>query len=379
MLDNFEKLWARENSGRWWDNPWWVDQQYQAEFHLQRAQVETAFNALREVFDVNWAKEPGARRHPIFSDLFSASGLSPFVFLYRLGTSLRKLQEMDLLGDLPRRLRGIDEFEGACAEALVLEQWVEAGVKVERGAPSKKGNKRGDWKVSDGEAVIYGEVKRIWPARKNSERSDLGEFILGNVLERMGAAGVQGEVLFELLIRPESLSEVWQFKRLAQDIADKVMKHFEANRMAQSTGWQIVEGLARYRYVPGVEPEGLHGSFGGIPYNMRDEGDKMMEVVEEAATQLPSPGPGIVMISGSGRAAALPFADEIGQRIVDRFRMAGDSCSHIAGVLVVRNYLVPGHGLTQSAIFAKNPVGAALDTALLKRGFPSLSIWIDQR
>lgn len=375
MDDGFAEFAALKASGRWWEAAWLRDPKYLADLHLRPEQVEASIGALRACFDENWAKAETFATHPIIQELFGSSGLVPFNFLYDLGDSLRLLTEHALLGDLARRLKVADEFDGAWAELAALAQWVAAGVQVERNVRSGSGNKNCDWKASAGDSVIFGEVKRIWSARKNSERSDLGEHILGNVLELMGAAGICGEFRMQLLLRPETLPEVWELKRAAASIARKIMAHLEKNRESVITDWQVIEGVARYQYIPGVEPEGLHGDFGGIPHNLSEEGDKIMDVVEEAAGQLPSSGPGIVMISGGGGGGGLPFGQETGVRILERFDMAQESLGHVSGVLVVKTYLIPEHGLARLATYVPNPRGKELDMALLKRGFPTLTIW----
>ena len=49
----------------------------------------------------------------------------------------------------------------------------------------------------------------------------------------------------------------------------------------------------KYRHVVGMKgAEGVQGSFGGIPHDMRQEAGKIMDAAEEAASQLPSCGPG---------------------------------------------------------------------------------------
>lgn len=112
-----------------------------------------------------------------------------------------------------------------------------------------------------------------------------------------------------------------------------------------------------------------------VPFDLAAEGDKMMDVVEANADQIPSVGPGIFMISGSAEAAALPFSDAAGVRIVERFRAANNSLRHIAGILVIKTFLFPEHGLVQFAILVQNPCGLELSLNLLKRGFPELIVW----
>ena len=81
------------------------------------------------------------------------------------------------------------------------------------------------------------------------------------------------------------------------------------------------------------------------------------------------------MISGGGAAAGIPFAEETGKRVAERFRLIEEPCRHIAGILLIRTYLVPEYGLTQVAVFARNPIGTEVDVELLKRGFPTLVLW----
>ena len=344
---------------------------------MQADAIEEAFAALRDVFNEDWVREQTDGQHPMLPELFGATGLSPFSFSYELGEGLRILGQHGLLGNLPRRLKNTEEFDGAHAELNALAQWLEAGARVQRDVPSGNGNKNCDWKVWDGNAVIYGEVKRINVARLNREMSSLVALVFERVMARIGNS-VRGRFDLELLIRPKSLAEVQRFSEKAGEIADKIVRHLEACLGKASSDWQVVESLAKYRYVAGKESDRLQGGFVGIPYDMRAEADKTMDVVEEAASQLPSSGPGVVMISGGGRAAGLPFAREAGRRMVERFGMPESPCGHIAGVLIVRSYLVPEHGLTQLSVYVQNPVGPEVNMDLLKRGFPSLEIWVEE-
>lgn len=294
MSDGFDELSAIRISGRWWDIPWWADKMYAAEFGLSNDQVESAFAALSALFSEKWAKRQTDGRHSILQELFGVRGLSPFSFLYSLGKDLEVLGEKRLLGNLERRLRNANGFSGARAELSALAQWAEAGVEIQRDAPSGNGNKNCDWKVSDGSVVIYGEVKCVDLSPVNKRRQFLD--------------------------------------------------------------------------VPPWERE-------PVPFDLSAEGDKAMDVVEAYADQIPAQGPGVFMISGNGSAAALPFSEAAGKRILERFLAAGASLRHIAGILVVRTFLFPEHGLVQFVIFVRNPSCPNISMDLLRRGFPSLIIW----
>lgn len=426
MSDFLEELKSAINSGHWWDRPWWRDPLYQAEAGLEALEVERAFQTLIEVFDEAWANgqidglireaktlvaagrlpealrqfaeeqfqkakcrndEFGAARfllgmlfdrgpsHPMFCELFGRSGLLPFSFLYELGRDLELLRADGLLGDLPGRLRDSREFDGAFGELNALARWVAVGVKVERNVHSGAGDKNCDWKVSDGQNVIYGEVKCLQIAKTNRVLSALVAGIFGRVMARLKAAGIRGRLDLELLIRPESLNEVQEFALKADATADEITRHVEQHVGEEGGVWQVVAGLAKYCHVGGKDAEVLHGSFAGIPYDFRWEAAKIMKVVRNHASQLPASGPGVMMLAEGGRAASLPFAHETGRRIVERFRVAGRRYAHISGVLVLKSLFVLGQGAVQLYTYVPNPEGTRLNLELLKRGFPNLRIW----
>lgn len=293
MPDYFEEIETIRKSGRWWERPWWRDPLYRAEVGVDADLIEPAFEALREVFDEKWAKRQ-VNGHPMLQDLFGATGLNPFAFLYELGVSLKTVRQAGKLGSLAKRLKHSEEFTGAHAEVGAVAQWIQAGVKVELDVPSGNGNKNCDWKISAEGAVIYGEVKRIELAQVNKQRQ-------------------------------------------RHDLPP----------------WER-------------EP---------VPFDLAAEGDKTMDVVEKHASQLPSTGPGVFMVFGRGSAAAMPFSDAAGKRIVERFRVENSPCGHIAGILVVRIFQIPEHGIVQFVAFVRNPKGPELSMDLLKRRFPNLLIW----
>lgn len=284
---------AIRKSGRWWERPWWRDPIYRTEPGVDAEQIEPAFDALREVFNEKWVKRQ-VDGHPMLQELFGATGLNPFAFLYELGVNLKTLRKSGKLASFAKRLKDPGEFTGAHAEMGAVAQWIHAGIEVELNVRSGNGNKNCDWKISDGGAVIFGEVKRIELAQVNKQRQN-----------------------FDL--------PPWERKP--------------------------------------------------VPFDLTAEGDKTMDVVEKYAAQLPSTGPSVFMVFGRGSAAALPFSDAAGKRMVERFKVENSPCRHIAGILVVRIFQFPEHGLVQLVVFVRNPKGSELSMDLLKRGFPNLVIW----
>lgn len=175
MLKDLDSIRKARGSGRWWDIPWWTDEMYLSEFGLSASQVDSAFVALREIFSDKWARRQVSNQHPMLQELFGASGLSPFNFLYCLGRDAEILRKEGLWGDLGSRLRNAAEFVGARAEIRALAQWIGTGVTVQRAVPSGNGRRNCDWKVSDSGAKIYGEVKCIdlFPVNKRLTAHDV--------------------------------------------------------------------------------------------------------------------------------------------------------------------------------------------------------------
>jgi hypothetical protein len=160
--------------GPWWEVPWWAEEVYSKESGWSPSQIALAFANLRDVFSDKWSREVGP--HPMLPELFNARGLSPFTFLFKLGDDLGILLQKNLLGDLPRRLRSADEFDGARAELRALAQWTTAGLKIERNVLAGNGNRNCDWKVSEADTTIYGEVKCIEPAQANKRPDVIDPF-----------------------------------------------------------------------------------------------------------------------------------------------------------------------------------------------------------
>lgn len=406
--------------GNWLERTWWRDSMYQTELALRADQIKEAFSALSKVFSKDWAKteidsviaeakkplsptrdispwekllrdklaEAKSRydeysaasslcgMHPVFGHLFHRGGLDTFMFLYRMGGSLLALKQQGLLYGLVGRLRDGDQFEGACAELNMLADWIAAGVKVERdvcSAKGKTGQKNCDLKVSDGKDKIFIEIKCLEKSAANKERSSLTDCVVSKVLSRLNARGLNGLFEMELLLRPTSREEVSQQARDADRMADAIAKHAEQGAGDKSGEWRVIDGLARYRHVPGNE--GMRGGASGVPLDMRAEADKVMSAVRKAAKQVPAKGPGVVMVWAHGNAALTIFGSELPERIVQRFEERPTEYADISGVLILRSMFFPEHGEVEIGTYVPNPNGPRLSMELLKRGVPNLQEW----
>lgn len=215
MEDSPERRKSAIDSGRWWVIPWWKEPQYHAEAGFEASEIDGAFQALIDVFDEAWANEQidrpilkvkaliaagtlpgplkqfaeeqfgkakcrndefraaqfliGVPSHRMFGDLFGSRGPIPFKVLLQQGSDLQMLLKGRKLGKLKGRLRHPEQFEAAEWEVIVMARWLEAGVRVEPDWPSGNRGRNCDWKVSDGEDVIYGDVKCLDLCPKNKE------------------------------------------------------------------------------------------------------------------------------------------------------------------------------------------------------------------
>lgn len=274
--------------------------------------------------------------HPLFNYLFS-EGKSRFEFWVALGRDLLDVGEADLMGNLYKRLKATNNYEGAYFELRILAYLKRRGFSIQRDPPSGIGKKKGDIRVSKGSEVLFVELKSLLkPSEVNNNISSISYKLFHEVTSGLPGSYMLhlelSKILCEKAKTKKGLRNLWSsIPGIVQQIKEDIVKRINNGEW----GYHTVHGLAGYHlYQRQRAGSGGQGSFTGLPLLQQAEAEKMFRnAVRNAVNQLPQDKPGILIVE-------LPFFIDsymIRCGLSSRFKKKKQKYKHLSAVILMHN------------------------------------------
>ena len=326
-----------QESGEWWTISWWRDDVYYENRQFTKAEADTAFGKLKEIYDANWmiVQANESVRHPIYQEL-CMEGRSGFDYLVRLGLNIYAVESGFLDWRSTGRLRETGEYLGIAFELDILAHLLRQNFEVKREVPSNNASrKKADFQVIKGSETLFVEVKHLKFSEMSDSISDIAFHIYAYIMMDPSIHSIPHVLNLELgreildcartKAGLDSMRSSWQC--IAEAIRDDVSK----NLSQQAWGGHSLPGLAKYFIYP-REQGGEAGSFQGLFTSSQKKEVKRIfkNLVSDAIEQLPQHTAGLVIVR-----VPLPLDIEFAKvSFIARFHKNPKRYHHLSGVML---------------------------------------------
>lgn len=189
-----------KESTRWWQEPWWLEEQYSAAYgnSISPEQVDACVLAVSRVFSEAWLKRTKPHRAALW---LVSKGLNPLQFLISLGNDILATQNAPGFSGLVRNLRNPDNYESARLELSIAALLREEGYDI-RLYPKLPNGKSSDLAAQLGKEEVYFEVKILRESDIDQLPCDFRDWLGRTVDELASQAGI-GSTIKNYLISLE--------------------------------------------------------------------------------------------------------------------------------------------------------------------------------
>jgi hypothetical protein len=323
-------------TGEWWIDPWWLNDNFLEVRPRTATQVQEAFEYLKEIFTPGWLR---SYKGELIENLFLRSILyerSTFTrnHLISLSERLKRFENIGGIHIIIRGLRGRHESDAADMELDLADYFLQEGYQVEFPIAKSSRGKSADIRLSKGCIRLAVECKRLRVSKNTAWLNNVFNIATSSLTSISQAHGLgvdftfSSEVVRGLLEKCSSgMAEEEAAKSLIYRVSEEIKSAVVRNR------WPLWMWIVRLGNGFFFKTESTAGSSVGCP-EMPDEllfRRMLQNAVIPAARQLSNEDvSGLIAI----HARDIPSEEYLAEETNQFFFENRDSCAHILAVLI---------------------------------------------